>query len=520
MKSATLTADISSLLRARVAIIWAVTREEARVESYLIQACKNADLQPVTWDCASGIFNTITGESAPEMIDIEGVLQDVIVRSNIVTKENTRRAIILRDAHSWLSGPIGIKTVRLLCNIARLRPTMERNTAQAIVIISPVSEIPPELAGHVTVIEWPVPDREEVASILDAILADMPDDIRATSQNGVREAAIDAAIGLNGQEASICFSKSLVARALDPASIMQEKKRIISREGILEWYDPIPGGLDAVGGLDVLKGWLISRASAYTLAAREYGLPAPRGCLLVGVPGCGKSLIAKAISTAWGIPLIRLDLNALKSKFVGGSEANLRRVLRIIEAIGRCVVWIDEIEKSLQGATSGSSDGGVSADALGTVLSWMQERKGDAFVIATANNVDDLPPELMRKGRFDDVWFVDLPGAYERGEILRAAFRQFKKPLVNCDEVIRISDQFSGAEIANIVPDAMFNAFADGQRNITSEDLIAAARTVVPAAQTNKEKLAKLRAWAAGRARVASTPDTVVAAPRRGGVDL
>jgi hypothetical protein len=519
MKSAAITGDINALLRARVAILWIVTREEARVENYLIQACQNAGHIPFTWDCASGLNYADGSPFKPEQTDILPVLNDIGTQAQ---SGDQRAAWILRDAHTWISGPIGTGPLRALCNIARLRPTMEPQRSQAVLIITPSSDVPPELAGHVTVIEWPSPDREEIAAILDAILEGTPDEIRLTSGNGVRERAIDAAVGLNGTEAAACFSKSLVQhKALEPTVITKEKKRVIAREGVLEWYDPLPGGLDAVGGLELLKGWLISRASAYTLRAREYGLPAPKGCLLVGVPGCGKSLCAKAIATNWAIPLIKLDLNALKSKFVGGSEANLRRALRIIEAIGRCVVWIDEVEKALQGATSGSSDGGVSADALGTVLNWMQERSGEAFVIATANDVESLPPELMRKGRFDDVWFVDLPSPVERASILNASLKTFKRAEeIDVTSVAAACKDYSGAEIANVVPDAMYAAFADGERPITTADLIAAAKTVVPASDTNAEKLAKLRTWAKGRARPASAPATTAAAARKSSIDL
>ena len=194
----------------------------------------------------------------------------------------------------------------------------------------------------------------------------MPEDLKATAAtNGARDAAIDAAIGLSGEEAAACYARSLVqTKRIDPASVAKEKKRVITREQVLEYYDPLPGGLESVGGLDELKAWLTGRSAAYSPAARAYGLPAPKGAVFVGVPGCGKSLTAKAVATAWGIPLVKLDLGALKSKFVGESESNLRRAFGVIEALGRCIVWIDEIEKALQGATSGSADGGVSSDAL------------------------------------------------------------------------------------------------------------------------------------------------------------
>jgi SpoVK/Ycf46/Vps4 family AAA+-type ATPase len=233
--------------------------------------------------------------------------------------------------------------------------------------------------------------------------------------------------------------------------------------------------------------------------------------------GCGKSLTAKAIATAWGVPLLRVDLGALKSKFVGESEGNLRKAFRVIEAIGRCVVWLDEIEKALQGATSGSADGGVSSDALGAILSWMQERSGEAFVIATANDVEGLPPELLRKGRFDEVWFVDLPSALEREHVLAATLRSFGRPVENIDvtTVARACDGFTGAELAALVPDAMFVAFADAERGVTTDDLLQAARTVVPLSRTAVEKVNRLREWAKGRARPANSNITEISEQKR-----
>ena len=273
----------------------------------------------------------------------------------------------------------------------------------------------------------------------------------------------------------------------------------------------------------MLKGWLRQRALAYTPAARAYGLPAPKGALLVGIPGTGKSLTAKAVATAWGVPLLRIDLGALKSKFVGESEANLRKAFGVIESVGRCIVWLDEIEKALSGATQGAADGGVSADALGAILSWMQERQGQAFIIATANDVSALPPELLRAGRFDCVWWLDLPNTGERADILMASLRAHGRDggalLNGPEDLIRLvdaTDGFTGAEIASLVPDALFAAFADGGREIDRDDLLGAAATVVPLSKTAAEKIEKLRAWAQGRARPATSAELIEMAGRRG----
>lgn len=516
-KSQEVAGDVAALLRARNPLIWIVTREEARVERYLMEAAAAAAYVPRTWDVAQGIarlngkVETFAGGTGNDPGDALGV----IASRATATGEKERGVWIMRDLPAWLSGPGGVTTLRQVRNLARLLPGTPRDQAQAIIVVSPSGDVPAELANHATVIEWPLPDRAEIAAILDAAVEALPDELKKTAApNGQRDAAIDAAVGLSGEEAASCYARSLVQlRRIDAAAVAREKKRVIARERVLEWYDPIPGGLDAVGGLENLKAWLRSRSSAYSPAARAYGLPSPKGALLVGVSGCGKSLTSKAIATAWGVPLLRIDLGALKSKFVGESEGNLRKAFRVIEAIGRCVVWFDEIEKALQGATSGSSDGGVSSDALGAVLSWMQERQGEAFVIATANDVSGLPPELLRKGRFDEVWFVDLPNSRERIEVLSAALRAHGRKsdpegaTVDVAEVAASCAGFTGSEITAIVPDAMFAAFADGAREIATADLLAAVKTVVPLSKTAAEKIDALRKWAKDRARPATAPE-------------
>lgn len=500
-------ADIAALLRARNPLIWVVTREEARVEQHLIEAAASASYAPYTWDAAQGP-RTIAGQQVREGGNDPGDMLSAIAAR---AESGAERSVwIMRDLAPWLRDLTGAVPLRMLRNLARALPAAPRERAQAIIVLSAAGDLPPELSTSAAVVEWPLPDRAEIADILDAAIEALPDDIRTQAlARNARDAAIDATVGLSGEEAQACYAKSLVQdRRITPTAVAAEKKRVIARERVLEWHDPIPGGLDAVGGLENLKAWLVSRASAYSPAARRYGLPAPRGALLVGISGCGKSLTAKAVATAWGVPLLRLDLGALKSKFVGESEANLRRALKVVEAIGRCVVWLDEVEKALQGATSGSADGGVSADALGAILSWMQERAGEAFVIATANDVTALPPEFLRKGRFDEIWWVDLPTLEEREAITAAAMRANNRSedaiaRVNLRKVAAACDRFTGAEVAAIIPDAMFAAFADGAREVSTDDLLRAAGGVVPLADTAAEKIAAMRKWAESRARFA-----------------
>jgi hypothetical protein len=520
-RSAEIAVEIAALLRARNPLLWITTREEARVERYLVEAATSAGYLVRLWDVAQGITELGGKPSIPGTEDPTAALTAIAERAQGKRVVSERCLWVMRDLAPWLTGTLGMTCCRRVRNLARLLPTTPNNRAQALVVITPTPDIPPELADQTTVIDWPLPDRAEIAQLLDAALEVIPSEHRdqtAFVSDEERNAAIDAAIGLSGEEAETCFAKALVQSLhVDPAAVAREKKSVIARERVLEWHDPLPGGLEAVGGLDQLKAWLMSRRLAYTPAARSYGLPAPKGALLAGLPGVGKSLTAKAVATAWQVPLLRVDLGALKSKFVGESEANLRRALRVIEAIGRCVVWLDEIEKSLAGATQGAADGGVSADALGAILSWMQERAGEAFIIATSNDVSALPPELIRKGRFDELWWVDLPNAGERHEILLTALRAHgrAKLEINLKHVVEATVDFTGAEIAALVPEALFAAFADGEREITAHDILAATATVTPLAKTMGDRIDSLRQWANGRARPATTPEAPTGASIR-----
>lgn len=508
-------ADVAALLRARNPLLWIVSREEARVESHLIQAAAKAGYKTYFWDVAQGVTGVDGKPVAIGAIDPDATLD--AIRDRAIDPNNfDRSAFIMRDLPVWVNQPSGAPTSRRLRNLSRLLPGIEPARSQAVIVLSPDGDVPADLAGHATVIEWPLPDRAEIGGILDATIEPYGDKIAPL--NGQREAAIDATLGLTQEEAQACYAKSLVQlRKIDPVTVAHEKKRVITRERVLEWYDPLPGGLDSVGGLDVVKSWLAQRKLAYTPAARAYGLPMPKGMVLVGVSGCGKTLIAKATSTAWQVPLLRLDPGALKSKFVGSSEANLRKALAVIDAIGPCVVFIDEVEKALQGSTSGSADGGVSADQMGSILNWMQERKSGAFVIVTANDVSGLPPEFLRKGRFDEVFWVDVPNVTERVEVLKATLRSHGRGDADIDlqHVARTCKDFTGAEIAALVPEALFTAFADQGREITTDDLIKAANGVVPLTDTAKEKIAEMRKWAKGRTRPATSDAGEDVTPQR-----
>jgi ATP-dependent 26S proteasome regulatory subunit len=497
-------ADISVLLRARNPLIWLVTREEARAERIVVEAATSAQYVPMFWDCASGISN-IEGPVNPGAFLPETVLATI--------RDSGQRSVwIMRDLPAVLKNdPISSRALRSLC---RTLPQTARDNARAIVILTPSAEVPPELAGHAIVIDVPLPDRTEVAELLDDALNRLTPDVRETAlPDGNRDKAIDAALGLSEEEVQSTFSASLIkTRTICPAIVAGEKKRIIARERVLEWHDPHPAGLDGVGGLENLKEWLVQRRDAFSQEARDYGLPSPKGVFLGGVTGCGKSLTAKAVAAAWGMPLLRLDMGALQSKWIGESQTNIRKAFKTAEAVAPCVLWADEIDKALDGAGQGAADGGVSSDALGTLLTWMEERPPGVFVVATANDVAKLPPELL--GRFDERFFIDLPSAQERIEVIRAALAKHgrNETLIDINATVAATDGFTGREIAALVPDAMFVAFADGKRALTTSDLRASAERTSPLSKTQPDRIKAQRAWGATGARPANRHSIVASA--------
>jgi hypothetical protein len=513
--------EVAAKLRSRAPLIVVVTAEEARVEPHLYEATKAAGFDCQFYDVAQG-FTDIN----KKVMNDRGQ-GDVDEALATIKESSSRTAWVMRDLTPWIKEPVGLVTGRALRNLINWLPNQPLDQAQAIIMITAKADLPPEIATDAQVIEWPMPDRDEMGVILDAACApvldstviseDVKEAVRDSITGDNRSAAIDAAIGLSGSEAQSCFATSLVMlRRIDPPTIAQEKKRVVAKDQLLTWYDPPPGGFDNMGAFEIYKPWARQRKVAYTPAARAYGLTAPKGVMFVGISGCGKSLAVKCTGGEWGVPVIKLDLGALKSKFVGESEQNLRKALQIIEALGWCVVWLDEIEKALAGATGEQGDGGVSADALGAILTWMQDRRGEAFVMATANDAAKLPPELLRKGRFDEVWWVDLPTRAERTQIVRTALRQRGLDAdvmadMDLEAVAAVTDTFTGAEIDALVPDAMFVGFADGAREITTQDLINAAKNVVPLAETKKEQIDELRKIWKTRARAVSKPDAQAA---------
>jgi SpoVK/Ycf46/Vps4 family AAA+-type ATPase len=326
---------------------------------------------------------------------------------------------------------------------------------------------------------------------------------------------LESAKGLTAMEAELAFAKAAAEKGQLTENeidiINAEKRQIIRKSGILEFFQPSES-MAKVGGLDELKEWFEQRGDAFSDEATEFGLEPPKGVLLLGIPGCGKSLTAKASAALWRFPLLRFDLGKVFGGIVGESERNIREALRVAEAVAPCILWIDEIEKGLSGSqSSGQTDGGVSARVFGTFLTWMQEKTAPVFVLATSNNIEQLPPEMLRKGRFDEIFFCDLPSSSVREDIFDIHLSTHNSDIIgefNLAELAKAAPMFSGAEIEQVVKDGMFTAFNDDGRRLTQSDVITAIQATYPLAKTMRESISKMREWASARARMASSGET------------
>jgi len=295
--------------------------------------------------------------------------------------------------------------------------------------------------------------------------------------------------------------------------VFAEKQQIIRKSGLLEYYATAES-FAQIGGLSVLKDWLNKRSLAFTSDARAFGLPPPKGILMLGVQGCGKSLCAKAVSTQWQLPLLRFDMGRMFGSLVGSSEENVRRAISVAESVAPAILWVDEIDKAFAGSQgSGASDGGTTARVFGTFLTWLSEKTVPVFVVATANDISQLPPELLRKGRLDEIFFVDLPSLEERMEIFRIHLARRHRPTEQFDlhALAEASRDCSGAEIEEAINSALYDAFSE-QSDITTESVLATLSQTVPLARTMDEQISRLRSWAEGRARNASVARSTGAA--------
>jgi SpoVK/Ycf46/Vps4 family AAA+-type ATPase len=487
--------ELSILIQAQYPLIYMVTSEEERAEQTIVAVSQNKPQRRVfIWTVTHGIVeygqprnvtqhNTVSPEAAIEW----------------VTRQKEPGIFVFKDLHPFYSAPV----------IRWLRDAIAsfKGTQKAIILMSPVQEIPIELEKEVAVLDFPMPNMGELNHVLSHQL-DQTRTRRITTE--AREKLLKAALGLTRDEAEKVYRKAQVTAGRlteeEVDVVLSEKKQLIRRNGILEYVEE-DETIDSVGGLEELKHWLKQRSNAFTERAREYGLPQPKGMLILGVPGCGKSLIAKTTSRLWGLPLLRLDMGRVyDGSMVGRSEANLRGALKTAESISPAILFIDEMDKAFAG-TSGSadSDGGTSSRIFGSFLTWMQEKTSPVFVMATANRVERLPGEFLRKGRFDEIFFVDLPNSEERKEIFQIHLSKRRREIArfDLDQLANVCDGFSGAEIEQALVAAMYEAFAQ-DREFTQLDIIAAIKSTLPLSKTMTEQVTALRDWARQRARPAA----------------
>ncbi len=486
---------LKNLIQANVKFIQIISYETLRIHAMLVKVASELEKELYIWNRVSGIkkwnknnrvFEDHRDAEQPEMIS------DLFQEENFI--------LLLEDFYPDLTEdkPRMIRTFR---NFA-----LENSRDKTIILSQPFRQLPKELEKDVHLIELPYPNYEDLKAIYKKVCkeyqirnADNPDD-----------QLIESALGLTIMEAEKAFALAYIENgSLSGAEVplvIREKENIIKKSGYLEYYHPKEEIKD-VGGLNNLKDWLIKRGRGFDKGAKDYGLTYPRGILLLGIPGTGKSLTAKAIGNLWHFPLLRLDMGKIFGGIVGESEKNIREALNIAEAIAPSILWIDEIEKGMSGiASSGSTDGGTTARVLGTFLTWMQEKTKPVFVVATANDISQLPPELLRKGRVDEIFFVDLPTQKEREEIIKIHLKKKGRNPDKFDvsEIAKESKGYSGAELEEVIKEALFQAY-DEEKEITSEHILKALKRVFPLSKTMTETIEKMRKWAKSRAVAASS---------------
>ncbi len=490
--------EIDTLIRARYPLLYLVTWEEQRVEAMLGDIAKTHGKDVVEWSATRGLK---AAHGALRGVEVEGT-QEPLAAVLAISKLQNPSLVLLKDFHRHLEDPVVVRALRELA-------TALKSAFTTVVIIAPRLTLPDELEKDVSVIDVPLPNRRDLMQLLRDIARVVTRNKRATVELTVdqAEALVSAVHGLTLAEAENAFAKAIARdnrlAADDIKLILDEKSQVIRKSGVLEYF-ATDQSLEDVGGLTHLKQWLAQRKNGFSDAARKFGVPEPRGVLLLGVQGCGKSLTAKAIATSWKMPLVRLDMGRIYSGLIGSSEENLRKAIRVVESLAPVVLWVDEIEKGLAGS-SGANDSGVSARVFGTLLTWLQEKTAPVFVVSTANRIDSLPPELLRKGRFDEIFFIDLPTLAERERIfsLQLERRGRKAKDFPVDELAMQAAEFSGAEVEQVVIAGLYEAFAEGCE-LEPRHLVNAIEETTPLAVTMEEDVAKLREWAKSRTRPAS----------------
>jgi hypothetical protein len=498
--------EVETLIRARYPILYVISSEELRVQQVVTDIARKRQKKLFEWSYSTGIVPA--GTSIQSQKNRTSSTKEPLAALDHVIEQVEPAIFIFKDLHPFLTKG-NYAVTRKLKEIA----LHLKNSFKTIILVAPLMEIPAELEKEITVLNHPLPTRDDLSNLLDQIIADIRQlkQVKIDLDDAGRERLLQAALGLTLGEAENVFAKIIVKSERlsgdGVSEVFAEKQQIIRKSGLLEYY-ATDENFAHVGGLAVLKDWLTKRAVAFGEEAREFGLAAPKGILLLGVQGCGKSLCAKAVSNLWQLPLLRFDVGRMFGSYVGSSEENIRRAIAVAESIAPAILWVDEIDKAFAGAqSSGASDGGTTARVFGTFLTWLSEKKAPVFVVATANEISQLPPELLRKGRLDEIFFVDLPKPEERMEVFRIHLAKRGRDAAQFDltQLALTSEKFSGAEIEEAINSALYDAFY-ARKVLTTEHILTALAQTVPLAKTMEEQIGSLREWAEGRARNASVP--------------
>ena len=485
--------ELNLFLKARYPILFINTIEEDRVEYVIRKSIKtNLNRSIYSWDFIDGYTSNPNNEGFGRRNPLQAL--ELIERLN----PQTPAVFILKDFNRFLTDLAISRKLRNVSRVLKLQP-------KTVILVGSELKIPKELQDLITVIKFQLPSQVEINHELNRLIKSL----NINLDYKVFENLTTACQGLSLERIRRVLSKIIATyKTIDKHSIsllLHEKKQIISQTEILEYWS-VQETVSHLGGLNTLKDWLKKRETAFGTQALNYGLPTPRGLLLIGIQGTGKSLTAKAIAQDWQLPLLKLDIGKLFGGIVGESESRLRQMINIAETISPCILWIDEIDKAFSNSEN-NGDSGTSNRLLGTFISWLSEKTKPVFVIATANNIDLLPLEIIRKGRFDEIFFLDLPHQEERKEIFQIHIKQFRpKTWKSFDykQLSQLSKSFSGAEIRQSIIEAMYQAFYE-KREFTTQDICFAIDDLIPLAHFENEQMIKLQNWAtSGRIRLAS----------------
>ncbi|MBO7672258.1 AAA family ATPase [bacterium] len=507
-----------NLLRARFPYVYISTYEEDRVTKFIKDIVTDEKQikyprEVFTWTQASGL--KCGNKEIPDTTCPNKLIK-------YIEKHDKDSVFILYDFHVYFGNKQRSADPQIVRSLRDLLPTLKTGSVRKnVIFISPDLVIPDTLQKDIVIFDFPLPNLEEIKERLNKMITTNKSINTSTLTEDDKDKLCKAALGLTMQEAENAFALAMVndgkLERADLGTILDEKMQVIRKTGMLE-YVQSDLGIDDIGGLDNLKKWLLKRNNSWSERAKKYCIPSPKGVLVTGIPGCGKSLTAKAMSTIWQLPLLRLDIGKIFSGIVGSSEENMRKAIKTVEAVAPAILWVDEVEKGLNGAM-GANDSGVSSRIFGTFLTWMQEKTAPVFVIATANNIDRLPPELLRKGRFDEIFFVDLPTLNERKEIFKVHLtKRLKDKEVSAEilpvlpkvisQLAKMTEGFIGSEIEQVVISALCDAFF-GNRVLKFSDFEKAIENTVPLSQTQKEQILAIREWANVRAVCASSKENI-----------